>query len=123
MSHTLWVLKEGQESDGWDHSVILAHENRLDRLARHLGVTRLSEFYDWSVLEADYQSPDEPTFVEPGPVRESLTAIIAALKSGEADGLFKPETRDHLVEELEDCLDKVNEAAAEDCRLRLSIIP
>jgi hypothetical protein len=36
MGNTVWVLKEGQNEDDWDHSFILREEKALDRLAKKI---------------------------------------------------------------------------------------
>ena len=77
MGDTIWVLIEGQESDDWDHSVLLREQKGLDRLAEILSVAKLSELFDFSAY----------------------------------------------AEEVEDCLTKVGEAEAANCRVRLAIIP
>ncbi len=120
MGDTVWVLKEGEEEDIRDHSLILSEEKALNRLAKKLKIKKLSDFYDYSVLNEEFDGPDtEPNYVKPNDVKESLQALINAIREGDS-GIGSP---DEVVEEFEDCLQKVAEAEKENCNIRLSIIP
>jgi hypothetical protein len=120
LGNTVWVLKEGREEDNWDHSLMLSQEKALDLLSEELHVRKLSELYDYSVLNEEFGGPDtEPNYLDPGLVRETLGALIDAIKAGKS-GL---RSQKELVEELEDCFIKTVEAETENCRIRLSIIP
>ncbi|MCP4351571.1 MAG: hypothetical protein GY795_39395 [Desulfobacterales bacterium] len=120
MGDTVWVLKEGQDEDNWDHSLILSEEKALNRLSKKLKIKKLSDFYDYSVLNEEFDGPDtEPNFVKPIDVKKSLQALINAIQEGDS-GIKSPSG---IVEELEDCLKKVTEAEKENCNVRLSIIP
>lgn len=120
MGNTVWVLKEGQNEDDWDHSFILREEKALERLAKKLKVKKLSDYYDYSVLNEEFDGPDtETNYVKPVDVKKSLEALINAIKDDASD--IKSTSK--IMDELEDCLKKVNEAEKENCDVRLSIIP
>jgi hypothetical protein len=121
MGDTIWVLKEGQESDDWDHSVLLQEEKGLDRLAKALFVKELSELLDYSAYAEEFGGPDEPNYLSPQEARATLSAVLEAIKTGHHE--YRPKNRDELLDELEDCVKKVGEAEAENCRVRLAIIP
>jgi hypothetical protein len=120
MGTTVWVLKEGQEDDNWDHSLMLSQEKELDRLAEKLKVKKLSELYDYSVLSDEFGGPEtEPNYLAPEVVKETLRSLIGAIKAGNSGVRLQ----DELVEELEDCFIKAVQAETENCKVRLSIIP
>ena len=58
MGDTIWVLKEGQEEDDWDHTLILHNEKSLKLLSKEIGVKSLSEFFDYSILNEEFDVPD-----------------------------------------------------------------
>lgn len=120
MGDTVWVLKEGQDEDDWDHSLILRENKELKRLSRELGVKRLDDLLDYSILNAEFSDIEEdPNYFEPAEIRPTLEALIAAIKAGKSR-LGSP---GEVVEELEDCLKKVLEAEDGRLRVRLSIVP
>ena len=120
MGDTIWVLKEGQEEDDWDHTLILRNEKSLKLLSEEIGVKSLSEYFDYSILNEVFDAPDtNPKYSKPSEIRLTLEALISKIKSSES----KTEENDELLEELEDCLKKVNEAEMEKCNVRLSIVP
>lgn len=120
MGQTVWVLSEDQQHDLWDHSFILVEEKALVNLARECLVKPLSEFYDFSVLNEEYGGPDtEPSFFDPGQIRQSLEALIKAINDNHTS--LKNSAEIH--EELQDCLQKVMQAEQQNKRVRLAIIP
>ena|SRR6185312_4950856 len=56
MGHTIWVDIQGREKDKVpdDNSIMLRLAEQLDRLADKLHVAKLTQFYDYSALEAEY---------------------------------------------------------------------
>ena len=64
MGDTVWVLREGQQSDDRDHSLVLREKKGLDRLAKVLGVKKLSALFDYSIYNE--------AFVGPGPTSPHL---------------------------------------------------
>ena len=120
MGNTIWVLKEGQDEDNWDHSLILRHEKALKRLAKQLNVRKLADFYDYSVLNEEFGGPDTaPRYADLPEVKHTLQALIAAVNEGDS----RIPSPKEVVEELQDCLEKVIAAEKADCRVRLTIIP
>ena len=118
MSDTIWFLREGHSEDGddYDHTLMLNSSEQLDALAESLGVSKLSEFHDYSDLEFNLSEEelDEAWVAEnsqwhaPAPALESVQALLTHL-----DKLDIPaESRSDLREELEDCLDKLSSAVA-----------
>ncbi len=120
MGHTIWVLPEGAEEDDWDHSLVLIQEKSLDKLSSSLGVKKLSEFFDFSILAEEYGGDTDPLYVEPAEVEATLVALADAIKSGTGGNL---ERRDELLEELEDMRSKVRKAGNNGVRVRVSIVP
>jgi hypothetical protein len=120
VGNTIWILKEGQDEDNWDHSLILSEEKALNRLAKKLKIKQLSDLYDYSVLNEAFDGFDtEPNSVRPMDVKKSLQALITAIKDG-GSGINSP---GEIVDELEDCFRKVADAENDNCNVRLSIIP
>jgi hypothetical protein len=58
MGHTIWVDVEGRAKDDTaglnDNSIMLGLEKQLDGISKKLRVAKLSDFYDYSVLEEEY---------------------------------------------------------------------
>ncbi len=56
MGNTIWVDVEGRPDDDVppDHSIMLRLMDELDELSDRLKVAKLSEFVDYSVIEAEY---------------------------------------------------------------------
>jgi|GEM_PF-3293580 len=120
MGDTIWVLKEGQDEDGWDHTLILSEEEEFKRLSKELGLKKLDDLLDYSILNEEFGGPDtDPDYLNPSEVKSTLEAFISAIKSGKS----KIEAVDDILEELEDCLKKVIEAENEQCKVRLSVVP
>ncbi len=120
MGNTVWVLKEGQEEDDWDHSFILTEEDELKRLSKELGVKKLDELLDFSILSEEFGDVEvEPNYLSPADARPTIESLISAIKSGKGN----LESPSEVLEELEDCLSKVNEAEAEKSKIRFSVIP
>jgi len=120
MGNTVWVLKEGQEEDDWDHSFMLREEEALNTLSKTYGVKALADLLDYSILNEEFgDSDDAPNFLNPSEIKPTLTALISAIKEGKSNLKEVSE----ILEELEDCLRKVVEAENEQCRIRLSIVP
>lgn len=61
MGHTIWVEVHGRplEETASDSGIMHHLDRKLDALATKLGVTKLSEFYDYSELEEAYGDLDE----------------------------------------------------------------
>ena len=120
MGNTVWVLREDQDDDEWDHSLVVVYEKDLDRLAKELDVKKLCEFYDFSVLAEEFGGDEEPNYVCPKFVKASVLPILSALQAGNSPTIDR---RDDIIEELEDILTKVNEAEVLESKVRLSVVP
>jgi hypothetical protein len=118
MGSTIWVLKEGQDVDDRDHSVILDEEKELKRLARELVVKGLHKLLDYSDLVADFGGTEEPEYLDASDIKPTLVALIQAIKAGRSTISAAED-----IEELEDCLRKVLEAENQQCKVRLAVIP
>lgn len=118
MGNTVWILKEGQESDDWDHSLLLTYETQLDAICDDLKISKLSHFYDFSILAEEFETQDTPKFIYPREISPDLLKLLSALKSD------KSKLNDlELIEEIEDCIKKLNEAYDLNSRVRIAIIP
>lgn len=121
MSSTIWVLKEGQNEDEWDHSFLLSQEKHLDKLASILEVKNLSDFYDYSNLSAQDGKNPEPNYIDSGEAINSFSGLINAIKEGHPQ--FKSKYTHELLDELEDCLAKITAADKKKSPIRLVVIP
>ena len=120
MGMTVWVLSEDEFEDSWDHSLLLEHEKTLQELAQKIGVTKLADFYDNSILEEELGGTSEPFFSSAEDVEKSLMGLINAINDGQSEKLA---TVEFLLEELEDCLQKVILAKENGKKVRLAIVP
>ena len=120
MGNTIWILSEEIEEDEWDHSLMLTHEESLDHLSDQLGISKLSDFYDHSILAEEYGEEIEPNFVDAEDVEYVITSLLTAISEGGADDL---DADTDLIEELNDCLEKVQLAKNYGFQVRLAIVP
>ncbi len=136
MGHTIWVDSQGR-SEGeacQDNSIMLNLQDPLDALCTHLGIPKLSDFYDYSELEAMYGESDdedeEPknAWFEPGPalaavqtIRDYLVQHPEQLDCG-ADPARK-HWPSELLDELEHCRSVLQEAASRGRLFRFLIVP
>jgi hypothetical protein len=120
MGDTIWVLKEGQDEDDWDHSLILTEEKEFKRLSKELGLKKFDELLDYSILNEESGDPNtEPNYLDPSEARLTLESFISAIKTGQS----KIKAAEDVLEELEDCLKKIIEAENEHCKVRLAVVP
>ncbi len=120
MGNTVWVLSENSDEDDWDHSFILINEQSLDKLADQLSVKKLSDLYDHSILAEEYGEDIEPNYIIPDDLESVLNPLITAIRNGDA-GKLNGDTE--IIEELEDCLEKVLNAKSRSSKVRLAIVP
>jgi hypothetical protein len=131
MSEVLWVRLEGRanEPDSIDHSLMFEFTEPLDALAAKLGVTPLSAFYDWTDYEANAEPQDEDEsrvvalarWHEAPALLCSLRMLAEALgRHPEAIGADESTTA-VLMEELDDCITKVQEAVDQRRRVHLCV--
>ena len=120
MGNTVWILTQEDQDDDWDHSLILAKEKALDKLADQIGVQKLSAFYDHSILAEEYGGEAEPNYVSTKELTDVLSTLITVIQEGNADNLNGDI---ELIEELEDCLKKVLKATDQGLEVRVAIVP
>src|SRR5262245_25285211 len=97
MATSVWVLRQSAAGDGddFDHSAIFDASDELDRIAAELGITKISEFFDWTDFDAnmsaeepleDYEYVAAARWFEPGEALASLERLLTHLKSNPAAG-------------------------------------
>lgn len=148
MGATIWVDVRGrsQEDCPRDNSTLLQCKDPLDRMSEKLGVRKLSEFYDYSVLEGELfrplaivlrwirvfrgfgAEPSRDSWFDPAPaltavraIRRRLAQRPVDLESGE--DASQPPLLDRLTEELEHCQDVLETAVSRDQSFRFLIVP
>ncbi len=131
MGTTLWVLRKArrQEGDDYDHSAFYDASDPLDDLADELNVRRLSEFVDWADFQFNTSEESLPeSWIEenarwhaPSDALPALRAILNRLRNGDVVGI-EPDRRSMLIEELEDCLGKVEVAQSEGDSFQFCIV-
>ena len=138
MGDTLWLqIHDGQQASGGerDNSIMLRASEALDALAEHLGVAKLSGFYDLGELADAYADelegidvPEmEDAWFDAGLGSQSVGAILKALRDGSPPLPLKLDAsnrhwREELVEELEYCHGRLREAARRGHRFRLVVV-
>ncbi len=130
MGNTVWVLRESSadEGDDWDHSLLLEAAEALDAEAERLGAKKLSEFFDWADMEFNLSDEDLPEswiaenrkWYAPDQAIATLLALKTRLEEGEIPGV-EVDT-EGLIEEIDDCLGKLQTARAEGDRIHLCIV-
>lgn len=133
MGHTIWIELKGDKKGATDsdNSIICKLDKELDQLATKLGVTPLTEFCDYTVLESEYS--DGPKTLKPKwsdsiAGLESLFTIYAALQKDPKSLKWKakPETShwpEYLREELRYCVSVLIRGVKEKKKFRLLIVP
>ena len=145
MGDTIWVDVQGRAEDDLppDCSIVLRLEKQLENLSEKLGVTRLTDFYDFSALQEEFSdategedadgdtrvgdSGPEGTWFEPAPALAPVRAIHDHLARHPEDLRFKPDaSRAHwpadLMEELAHCRRVLEEAMSSGRRFRFLIV-
>lgn len=127
---TLWILSKNKMTDGddTDHSALLAAAERLDPVCDELGVRKLSDFLDWTDFNAnmsedeEFPSPEElkelASWFTPNEALTVLNALRGKLSTAgyPLESLFEEGERGYskyLLDELDDCIAKVEEIEAE----------
>ncbi len=120
MGSTIWVLKEGQEQNDWDHSQILIEERNLNKLAKEFNLITLNDLLDYSVLNEEYGMPvDEINYYEALELRAIIESYISSISSNTK---IKFKKLSELNMEFEDILLKINQAHQENKKLRLTVM-
>jgi hypothetical protein len=148
MGHTIWVDLRGRAKGValQDNSIMLRLQSQLDDLSTKLNVPNLSEFYDYSELEAAYgeldgeddeveggdptaeDGQDEGDWFNPGPALAAVQVIHDHLvKHPEGLGFEADPSRSHwpgdLMEELAHCQAVLKGAVARGQEFRFLIVP
>jgi hypothetical protein len=130
MGTTIWVLSKGKttETDDWDHSALFYAVEKLDLVCDQIGLTKISEFLDWTDFEANMfeedDFPDEEvlrdkaSWFNPSAALPMLRAVreYVASNESERESLLeqgKEYLSEDLLEDLDDCIAKVEQIAAE----------
>lgn len=129
MGDTIWVLRKSQVENGddFDHSIFCKHIDKLDKLAIEIGVSKLSDFLDYSDLEFNFseQELDEncveenQKWFEPALAINSLEVIISWLKNNKIKAIKQ---QLELIVELEDSLTKLKSAKEEKDLFHFAVI-
>jgi hypothetical protein len=135
MATSVWVLRQSAagEGDDFDHSAIFDASDELDRIAGELGITRISEFFDWTDFDAnmsaeepleDYEYVAAARWFDPAEALQPLERLQAYLKANPGTGEIPDwdELYPAVLIELEDVLVKVRQAAAESTRFNLCVV-
>jgi len=120
MGNTVWVLKDSQVEDEWDHSLMIEYENQMNEISEELRIKKISDFYDFSILSEEFGVEEELKYVNPSETIEVLLAIKVLLEKRTDNRI---ERKSELIEELEDCLNKITEAKNNNSKVRLVVIP
>ncbi|MEW6208265.1 MAG: hypothetical protein AB1631_07850 [Acidobacteriota bacterium] len=133
MGDTLWLeIKDGDETSGdeQDNSLMLRLQENLDALAEALGVPKLSQFFDYSLIAAEFDEagglPDEAWF----DAKDGLLAVdrlyTHLIAHFDDLGLRADQSQAHwpdgLLEELSYCRARLAEAVERGARFRLLIV-
>lgn len=130
MGTTIWVLSKGKttETDDWDHSALFYAVEKLDLVCDQLGLTKISEFLDWTDFEANMfeedDFPDEEvlrdkaSWFNPSAALPMLRAVreYVASNESERESLLeqgKEYLSEDLLEDLDDCIAKVEKIETE----------
>jgi hypothetical protein len=160
MGMTLWLHRlEGQDyfKGSQDHSSMHRLSDELDDICAKEGVSKLSDFFDYSDLECHYgdetgnesgsefdeeddevedeSSEDSELDPETGSGNEvedmawfdaedgirTMMVLRDAVEENQIPDL-EPREHDDLLEELEDCLKRIEDTASRDGRFHLSVV-
>lgn len=144
MGDTIWVDVQGRRKDDLprDNSIMLRLKAELDQLSDQLSVPRLSQFYDYSELQAAYADLIEQakavnpattetakeSWFDPTPALSAIRKLNDHLERHSEELAF-PEDRKRrhwrtiLLSELKDCQSTLEKAASQGHRFRFLIMP
>lgn len=133
MGHTVWFRVEEKRSklnSDDDHSIMEKLCDDLDKLCKKLKVKKLTEYFDYSELAAEYAEVDEelePDWHDPAAGLSTISALLDHLAKDPKKFAFKDESKSHwrgmLLKELQDCRRRLEKAAAEEVRFNLKVVP
>ncbi|WP_271252957.1 hypothetical protein [Pseudanabaena sp. Chao 1811] len=132
MGTTIWVLSKNKttEGDDWDHSALFYAVEKLDSICDRLGLSKLSSFLDWMDFDLnmsedeDEEFPDEDVLIDraswfnPSEALPMLRALREYVASNESELVSlleqgKEHLSEELLEDLDDCISKVEKIATE----------
>jgi len=142
MGDTIWVDVQGRAKDDLPHdnSIMLRLKDELDRLSDKLGVPKLSNFYDYSVLAAQFAEemddggdaegkarPKEMWF-DPTQALAAVRTIHNHLTQNRDDLGFKAEPSGrhwpaNLMKELQNCQTVLEKTLSQGRQFRFLIVP
>ena len=138
MGTTLWVLGKANvgAGDSWDHSAMFDAADQLDGMCDILAVPRLSGFFDWTDFNANLADEELPGVEAPRERAswfEARAAIptLRALRTHIAEhpeavsgiaSLGYENAREMLIEELDDCIAKVEALGSKGERFHLCVV-
>jgi hypothetical protein len=145
MGHTIWVDVQGRAENECppDNSTMLKMEGPLDRLSEKLRVRKLSEFYDYSIVEGELFRPlamflgwirdvlgardiSKEYWFDPGPALSAVQAVRSHHSQHPTDLGIKAvssQLPDYLMKELQHCETVLTEAASRGRKFRFLIVP
>jgi len=132
MGTTIWVLSKNKttEGDDWDHSALFYAVEKLDLICDRLGLSKLSTFLDWTDFDLnmsedeDEEFPDEDVLIDraswfnPSEALPMLRALREYVARNESEIVSlleqgKEHLSEDLLEDLDDCISKVEKIATE----------
>jgi hypothetical protein len=134
MGNTAWIDVRGRAGSETHHdmSVLLRLDQRLDVLAVSLGVTKLTEFYDYRELISKHDRDDEEIVADQWFDSTSGLATFRALRlflesNWDAFGWTPDESEQHwrrtLMDDLGFCEKVLEQAVSNEQEFRLLIVP
>jgi len=112
MGNTLWILEEYQSTDNWDHSEILNKSKDLDALCTQLNLSKISNYFDESILAEEFGMEIEPKYFS-ADIIEMLSKLIEKVDLSNTE----------LIDELKDMLKKAILAKEKNVQIRLASVP
>ncbi len=114
MSNTLWILEENQSTDTWDHSIIIDKIKYLDTLSIELNFSKLSTYFDESIVAEEFGMEIKPKYFDAYIVEEIISSLLEKIKNS---------TNLELIDELKDILEKSLSAKKKNIKVRLALVP
>lgn len=134
MGNTIWIEAQGRPGSEThdDMSVLLRLDKPLDALATKLGVTKLSDFYDYRELLENFGDDEEelpdPSWFDSVKGLETVKSLRQHLEQDFDELEWKPdESEAHfpqtIMDDLKFCESVLEEAVAKGQKFRLLIVP
>ena len=112
MGNTLWILEENQSTDNWDHSEILKKSKDLDALCTKLNLSKISTYFDESILAEEFDMEIEPKYFTADIIEEMLSTLIEKVDLSNTK----------LIDELKDLIEKAILAQEKNVKIRLALV-